>query len=66
MKLVERLKLMDKKILNSFNSFEICQLILVNLLNLELKARSQKNGLSNSIRWFYLFNDPLPVIASNI
>ena len=65
-KLVERLKLIDKKILNSFNSFEICQLILVNLLNLELKARSQKNGLSNSIRWFYLFNDPLPVIASNI
>jgi hypothetical protein len=65
-KLVERLKLMDKKTLQGFNSFEICQLILANLLNLELKSRSQKNGLSSSIRWFYLFNDPLPAIASHI
>lgn len=65
-KLVERLKLMDKKTLQQFNSFEICQLILSNLLNLELKSRSQKNGLATSIRWFYLFNDPLPIIASNI
>lgn len=65
-KLVDRLKLMDKKLLKGFNSFEICQLILVNLLNLEQKSRSQKNGLSTSIRWFYLFNDPLPAIASNI
>jgi hypothetical protein len=65
-KLVDRLKLMDKKLLKGFNSFEICQLILVNLLNLEQKSRSQKNGLSTSIRWFYLFNDPLPAIASHI
>ena len=65
-KLVDRLKLIDKKTLKSFNSFEICQLILANLLNLELKSRSQKNGLSTSIRWFYLFNDPLPAIASHI
>jgi len=65
-KLVEQLKLIDKKRLQSFNSFEICQLILSNLLNLELKSRSQKNGLSNSIRWFYLFNDPLPVITTHI
>ena len=65
-KLVERLKLMNKKTLQQFNSFEICQLILSNLLNLELKSRSQKNGLATSIRWFYLFNDPLPIIASNI
>jgi hypothetical protein len=65
-KLVERLKLMDKKALQGFNSFEICQLILSNLLALELKSRSQKNGLSTSVRWFYLFNDPLPAIASHI
>jgi hypothetical protein len=65
-KLVEKLRLMDKKTLQGFNSFEICQLILANLLNLELKSRSQKNGLASSIRWFYLFNDPLPAIASHI
>lgn len=45
---------------------EMCTTIRVHLLALEEKARSCANGMLDSTRWLYLFNDRLPTISAII
>lgn len=49
--------------LTKISAIKLCLLIRNNLLQKEMEARNQPNGMQDGIRWFYLFNDKMPSLV---
>ena len=45
------------------NSLEICECIKLYLLALEEESRSKTDGMTNGVRWLYLFNEKVQMIS---
>jgi len=48
---------------NELSSLSLCRAISSHLLDLEEKSRNSKNGMKSGKRWFYLFNEKIPIIS---